>query len=357
MPISQLSVHQFRNLSVAKLSLSPAFNFVIGDNGSGKTNFLEAIYMLSHGRAFRHLQANRIIQHNRQKLALHAKIRLHGNLVSIGVAKNRNGDSQFKINQQHSVKTAELAQLLPLQLITPEGFDLLTGGPKYRRAFLDWGCFHHFPAFFATWNQLRRLLKQRNALLRQTTSYAELRHWDNALTHTANQLSEFRRIYLTYILTELLKTTQLFLPEYEFNCQYYPGWDESKTYESVLSSHFERDKLMAHTVYGPHKADIRLKCSNILAEDLLSRGQLKLLVCALRLAQGEFYTRQTGQSCLYLIDDFASELDENKRILLAKRLKETQAQVFITAINKTQIAHMIDENDKIFYVKYGKITS
>lgn len=353
MPISQLYIHQFRNIAAATLTPSPAFNFVVGGNGSGKTSFLESIYLLGHGRAFRHLHANRIIQHNQSQLAVHAKIQLGDTFTTIGVAKNRNGDSQFKINQDDKVKTADLAQVLPLQLITPEGFDLLTGGPKYRRAFLDWGCFHQFPDFFWIWNQLRRLVKQRNALLRHTQSYAELRHWDQALIETAMQLSQFRRTYLTHIVPELVKTVQLFLPEYEFDCQYYPGWDDSKSYAALLCSHYERDKLMAYTVFGPHKADLQLKCGHIAASDLLSRGQLKLLVCALRLAQGEFYTKQTGRSCLYLIDDFASELDENKRILLAKRLKATRAQVFITAINKAQITHMIDENDKIFYVESG----
>ena len=88
---------------------------------------------------------------------------------------------------------------------------------------------------------------------------------------------------------------------------------------------------------------------------MLSRGQLKLLMCALRLAQGEFFTRQSGQRCLYLLDDFASELDAGRRQLLATRLKATQAQVFVSAITAEQVNDMIDANSKMFSVEHGKI--
>ncbi len=90
-------------------------------------------------------------------------------------------------------------------------------------------------------------------------------------------------------------------------------------------------------------------------EDLLSRGQLKLLMCALRLAQGEFLTSQSGRRCIYLIDDFASELDESRRRLLAERLKATQAQVFVSAISAGHVIDMSDEKGKMFRVEQGKI--
>ena len=80
------------------------------------------------------------------------------------------------------------------------------------------------------------------------------------------------------------------------------------------------------------------------------------MICALRLAQGEYYSKQSAQPCVYLIDDFASELDHHKRALLAKRLKMANSQVFITAVSQDQVTHMIDENDKIFHIKSGIIS-
>lgn len=78
---------------------------------------------------------------------------------------------------------------MPMQLITPEGFTLLNGGPKYRRAFLDWGCFHNEPGFFTARSNLKRLLKQRNAALRRVTRYEQLRPWDKELIPLAEQIS------------------------------------------------------------------------------------------------------------------------------------------------------------------------
>ncbi|WP_392566030.1 DNA replication/repair protein RecF [Utexia brackfieldae] len=356
MAISTILIHHFRNIAQAQLDLSSQFNFLVGDNGSGKTSFLEALYMLGHGRAFRHQQSNRVIQHEMPELVVHGKIILNQQQHSIGISKSRSGENRVKIDGDEGFKIAELAQLLPIQLITPEGFELLNGGPKYRRAFLDWGCFHHYPEFFTLWNNLRRLIKQRNAALRQISHYSQLKHWDKELIPVANQVSQIRQHYADNIIPKLIETAKLFLPEYTIECQYYQGWDKQTDYADVLAHQFERDKQLTYTSLGPHKADLRLKSQHIPVEDLLSRGQLKLLVCALRLAQGEFYTKQEKQACIYLIDDFASELDKDKRTLLAKRLKQTAAQVFITAVSEDQIAHMLDENDKIFHVKYGIIS-
>lgn len=116
---------------------------MVGANGSGKTSVLEAIYTLGHGRAFRSLQAGRVIRHDCSAFVLHGRIDDGGGRErAVGLSKDRQGDSKVRIDGSDGHKVAELAQMLPMQLITPEGFTLLNGGPKYRRAFLDWGCFH-----------------------------------------------------------------------------------------------------------------------------------------------------------------------------------------------------------------------
>ncbi|EBV1760833.1 DNA replication and repair protein RecF, partial [Salmonella enterica subsp. enterica serovar Newport] len=133
------------------------------------------------------------------------------------------------------------------------------------------------------------------------------------------------------------------------------GWDKETDYSELLQRQFERDRALTYTASGPHKADLRIRADGVPVEDLLSRGQLKLLMCALRLAQGEYFTRQSGQQCLYLLDDFASELDAGRRLLLAHRLKATQAQVFVSAITPEQVSDMADENSRLFVVEKGKI--
>ncbi|MBP6121665.1 MULTISPECIES: DNA replication/repair protein RecF [Providencia] len=358
MIFSRLLIRDFRNIEDADLSLANGFNFLIGPNGSGKTSVLEAIYTLGHGRAFRSIQANRVIRHEQEQFILHGKLShldAERKDLSLGLSKNREGESKVRIDGTDGHKIAELAKLLPMQLITPEGFTLLNGGPKYRRAFIDWGCFHNNSLFFSVWSDLKRLLKQRNAALRQVTRYDQIRHWDKQLAPLSEQISQWRHEYIAGIAGNIEQTCQQFLPEFSLSVSFQRGWDKDIDYSVQLERQFERDRALTYTASGPHKADLRIRANGTPVEDMLSRGQLKLLMCALRLAQGEYFTQQSGQRCLYLLDDFASELDSGRRQLLAARLKATQAQVFVSAITSEQVNDMIDVNSKMFSVEHGKI--
>ncbi|KFX13043.1 recombination protein F [Pectobacterium parvum] len=356
MALTRLLIKDFRNIEAADLALVPGFNFLVGANGSGKTSVLEAIYTLGHGRAFRSIQAGRVIRHDQPEFVLHGRIDGTETEQSVGLSKNRQGDSKVRIDGSDGHKVAELAQLLPIQLITPEGFTLLNGGPKFRRAFLDWGCFHNEPGFFATWSNMKRLLRQRNAALRQVSHYGQLRAWDQELVPLAERISEWRAQYAKAIANDIATTCTQFLPEFSLSFSFQRGWDKESEYAELLERQFERDRMLGYTALGPHKADFRIRASGVAVEDMLSRGQLKLLMCALRLAQGEFLTRQNGLRCLYLIDDFASELDSTRRRLLAERLKATHAQVFVSAVSAEQIEDMVGEKGKMFRVEQGKIT-
>lgn len=354
MSINRLIIRDFRNIDHAELAPAPGFNFLIGANGSGKTSILEAIYTLGHGRAFRSIQTARVVQHEKSAFVLYG--RLSGeHQQNLGLSKDRSGATQVRIDGTDGHRIAELAQLLPMQLITPEGFTLLTGGPKYRRAYIDWGCFHRYPGFFSAWNTLRRLLKQRNAALRQVNHYQQLRPWDQELIPLAQQISEWRAEYSQAIAVEIQATCREFLPEYSLQFSYLRGWEKESDYAELLARQFERDRALTYTTSGPHKADFRIRAAGTPVEDLLSRGQLKLLMCALRLAQGEYLTQLSGRQCIYLIDDFASELDEYRRKLLSERLKATAAQVFVSAISLEHVIDMNDEKGKMFSVEKGKI--
>jgi len=355
MALTRLLIKDFRNIEQADLQLAPGFNFLVGANGSGKTSVLEAIYTLGHGRAFRSLQAGRVIRHDEAAFVLHGRLEGKEREISVGLTKNRAGDSKVRIDGSDGHKVAELAQLLPMQLITPEGFTLLNGGPKYRRAYVDWGCFHNTPGFFNAWSNLRRLLKQRNAALRQVSRYSQIRPWDQELVPLAEQISQWRAEYSAAISAEITATCSQFLPEFDLRFSFQRGWDKESDYGELLERNFERDRALTYTASGPHKADFRIRAEGTPVEDLLSRGQLKLLMCALRLAQGEFLTSQSGRRCVYLIDDFASELDDSRRRLLAERLKATQAQVFVSAISAEHVIDMTDEKGKMFRVEQGKI--
>lgn len=358
MPLSRLIINNFRNLQAVEMEPESGFNFIVGNNGSGKTSLLESIFYLGHGRSFKSHIGNRIIRHETEEFVLHGKIDEVQHSWSVGIRKTRAGETTLKINGEDGNKIADLAHLLPMQVIIPEGLTLLNGGPTYRRAFLDWGLFHQQPEFYTYWANLKRLLKQRNAALHQISSYAELKAWDIELVPLAHIVSDMRARYAEALLPEIEKTCRFFLPEAEISVGFYQGWEKGADYADILVQGFERDRHLGYTMLGPQKADFRFRANGLPVEDVLSRGQLKLLMCALRLAQGEYLVRQKERHCLFLIDDFASELDPSKRELLAHRLRESGSQVFVTAITKDQLNQMQwqeNERDRFFYIHEGTI--
>jgi len=355
--LHKLQIQHFRNLSQTEIYPSGGMNLLLGLNGSGKSSVLEAIHYLSLGRSFRTHLTNRVIMQGEKAFTLFAQLELDEQTISIGLQKDRQGDSQLKIGGKSADKLAQLASLLPLQLIHPEGYNLLTGGPQQRRAFIDWGVFHVEQAFFPLWGKVRRLLKQRNALLRQSSHYAPLAYWDQQLAEFSETLSVFRQQYCQALLPLVQQICQELLPEYTFQATFHAGWQQEQGLHLLLQEGFERDRQLGHTAIGPHRADLRLRAEGVPVQDLLSRGQLKLLVCALRLAQGLYLRQNSEKTCLFLIDDFASELDAEKRYVLAKRLQQCESQVFITAIDQQPLQEMMQEFDcRLFHVKQGNIT-
>lgn len=358
MALSRLIINHFRNLTAVDLELSCGFNFLVGENGSGKTSLLEAIFYLGHGRSFKSHISNRIIHYDQDKFVLFGNIEEAKHQWSVGIQKTRQGDTTLKINGEDGKKISDLAHLLPMQIITPEGLTLLNGGPSYRRAFLDWGLFHQYTEFYSLWANLKRLLKQRNAALQQVRHYAELKPWDIELVKIAHRVSELRANYAEALRPEIEKTCQFFLPELEISVSFHQGWEKESDYGEILAQGFERDRNIGYTMVGPQKADFRFKANGLPVEDVLSRGQLKLLMCALRLAQGEYLIAQKERQCLFLVDDFASELDPTKRELLAHRLRQSGSQVFVTAITKDQLQQMQwqeQDKDRLFQVQNGNI--
>ena len=354
MQLVRLKANCFRNLAELDLEFSPCFNFIYGPNGSGKSSLLEAIYFLSLGRSFRSNLASRAIQYQAKSFNLFSVI-IGQCSTTLGLEKIRQGKTKIKIgNNVNSV--SELAKLLPLQLINPNSYHLLSGGPRARRQFIDWGVFHVEPQFFRVWQRFQQILKQRNAGLQQQIPTNQITIWDAELVEAANELTLMRDKYiqqLTPLITELLNKL---LTLQGLNIDFYQGWDKKFSLSSIIANSIGRDYKLAYTQFGPHRADLLIKLNGNPAHEVLSRGEQKLLTCALQLAQGILLKNITTKSCIYLFDDLFAELDSSKQNILMHLLQSLESQVFITAIEETLIKGLETRVlGKIFQIKQGKI--
>lgn len=360
MPLKRLSVTAVRNLHPVTIFPSPRINILSGANGSGKTSLLEAVHILGLARSFRSTRLQPVIQYEQNACTVFAEIeRPSVPLCSMGITRNKQADYEIRVNGQNVKSTAQLAETLPLQLINPDSFRLLEGAPKQRRQYLDWGVFHVEHRFLPAWQRLQKSLKQRNSLLRRgRIERSMLSPWETELVAAGEQIDLFRREYISQlkpvfeaVLGELLQLDGLSL-------SYYRGWDKERSLAEVLDSQFDRDLSIGHTQSGPQRADLRLRIQGLNAAEVLSRGQQKLVVCALKLAQGRMlkeFGRQ--QDCVFLVDDLPSELDQNHRQALCSLLESLDCQVFITCVEPEPLLNCWKKETPLsmFHVEHGHI--
>ncbi|MCF6751898.1 DNA replication/repair protein RecF [Pseudomonas stutzeri] len=360
MSLTRLSVTGVRNLQPVTLAPSPRINILHGDNGSGKTSLLEAIHLLGLARSFRSTRLNPVIAYEHPSCTVFGETQLaSGQLCALGVARERGGDLRIRINGQNARSMSELADTLPLQLINPDSFRLLEGAPKLRRQFLDWGVFHVEYRFLGAWQRVQQALRQRNSWLRRGTLDAVSQAaWTRELAQASDEIDGYRRRYIQVFKPVFERTLAALLQLEELQLSYYRGWDKERSLEEVLDASVDRDRALGHTQAGPQRADLRLRIGGHNAADVLSRGQQKLVVCALKIAQGHLVTEAKRGQCIYLVDDLPSELDDQHRQALCELLEQLDCQVFITCVDSTvlQAGWKAETPVSMFHVEHGRIT-
>jgi DNA replication and repair protein RecF len=329
MILSQLHIHSLRSITQARIDLHPRCNIFVGKNGSGKTSLLEAIYMLGTGHSFRTREITPVIQDGQESLTVFSKTD-DGSTISL--QKSRSNPTVILRNQAPCKRASELAYSLPCLLLYQDIFQIMDAGPAVRRSLLDWGLFHVKPEYLVTLNEYRKILKQRNALLRQNAPRSQFVPWDNLLVTYALQLHALRSEYISRLSLEF-KRFLVELTGTACDIQYYNGWDKrdrSLNLHDVLNAQFASDQQRQYTQAGPHQADLLFRSADYKASQILSRGQQKICLIALKLAQSCLLAKP----CLYLLDDITAELDEAHVQRLLQSLLSVEGQLFITCINK-----------------------
>ena len=356
--IRQLQITSFRNISEAKLDFAPHLNLIAGDNGSGKSSLLEAVHYAGLGRSFRNTRQTPVIQHDKNSCAVYC---LLDNAASLGLSKTNKGASEIRVNGEKASTSAELARLLPLQLLNAETFQLLEGGPKARRQFIDWGVFHVEHRFHDAWRNFKRCLQNRNTLLRKQAGTSEMAPWNHEFCRLAEVIDDFRHSYLEIYLPELAKTISRLVQQDGLEFRYSRGWKSELSILEAIERSWDRDRIVGHTTAGPHRADLKIKIDSQPAASILSRGQQKLVASAMKLAQGAHLANLSGNICVYLIDDLPAELDRKNRRKVCAVLHDLGGQVFITGTEKTELIDTLQTSgfdameSKLFHVKHGRI--
>lgn len=352
--LDRLLITGVRNLRPCSLSLS-RLNLFYGDNGSGKTSLLEAVHLLAIGKSFRSHQIRKVIQYGQEQCTIFSRL---DQGQQLGILKGIDGSQTLKRNGQLVANLAQLAYDLPIQLIDPESMSLLDSGAKPRRQLLDWLVFHVEHNFFSTWQRYQRALLQRNALLKKDkVDELEWQVWEQELAINAQSLHQMRQRIFDDWLKFVHQACVILLPQYQLTIGYIAGFDTSQNLQSMLAESREKDKQRGFTQIGAQRADIQIKTELGLAESVLSRGQRKLLVCALRLAQVA-YLNSYQKKCVVLLDDLSSELDKQARSRLLVMLHELGAQMLITAVEADDIWPLLLELDgqaKLFHVEQGEV--
>jgi len=342
-----------RNLQAGRLSLHPQLNLIVGANASGKTSLLEAIHILGTGKSFRTNRIERVIQHETEKLTVFG--RHISNDVEQTLGYQRQGSArEIQVNGTHNTQLATLAQSLPLQVISPDTHFSFLKHAKYRRASIDWGLFHVEPDFYAVWSRHQRLLKQRNAALKQGEKRLDM--WDEPLASAGEDIHKRRQRYLQRLQPRIEHQRDALLPGEEIALRLRSGWRQGQPLTEVLSEDLDRDREQGFTRSGAHRADLEWLLSGQDARQEASQGQWKLLTLVLRLAQLEDFVEQTKRDCILLLDDLPAELDPERRLMVMSLLATLPLQLFATT---TELGHLVTEgwrDHATFHVERGKIS-
>ena len=361
MNLSQLQINNIRNLHRVRLDDLQQVNVFFGVNGAGKTSILEAIHLLGMGRSFRGASVKPLISHGCPSCTVFGSTTtvLKKNLA-LGVQRSANGEVLIKVGGRAVRTAAQLVEHFPLQTINADSFNLLTGAPQTRRQYLDWGVFHVEHQFFSQWQRFQRCIKQRNNLLRHgKISTAEVAVWTRDLAASGMAVGLYREAYFSKLKPKFLEIMTVLAPELAgLDLRYRQGWDKRQTYDQALEASLHADCDRGYTHVGPQRADIKVTIDSRPAADVLSRGQQKLVVCALKLAQGQLKGPKGSGECAYLIDDLKSELDEQHCKLVCGLLSAMQVQVFVTCIERDDIASVWPKCDRlnVFHVEHGTVS-
>ncbi len=359
MIIKSIELADFRNYDTLNLTFDKGTNILYGDNAQGKTNILEAIYVVATTKSHKGSKDKDIINFNKEEAHIRAYIEKDEVETRIDMHLRSSKSKGIAIDGTKIKKAAELLGLLNVVFFSPEDLGIIKNGPAERRRFVDMELCQLDNFYLYNLNSYNKIVNQRNKLLKDLYFNPALKEtlniWDSQLVSFGSKIIERRQIFvdqLNEIIYDIHK--KLSGDKEELRIKYEP--DESiEEFEQQLRYSQERDIKLKQTCVGPHRDDFSFIVGDIDIRKFGSQGQQRTAALSLKLAEIELVKKLTKDTPVLLLDDVLSELDANRQNYLLNSIGDIQTIITCTGLD--EFINNRFEIDKIYRVTDGTVTS
>ena len=364
MQVKSITISQFKNLKEVGISFSSRFNCFVGDNGAGKTNIVDALYLLSMTKSFFNSTDAMNIRHGDDFFSVRASYVRNDEPLELLCSYSTSSKKSFKRNGKQYEKLGDHIGFVPLVMVSPEDIDLILGGSEVRRKWLDMVISQCDSEYLFTLMKYNKVLQQRNTLLK---SMQGLIACDSSLIEVWDErLVEFGEV----ILKLRLQFVNEFSPIFDKYYKAVSGGNESVSLaykESVKSGQLAKslvdslgkDAAIGYTSVGIHKDDLSMQLGEYPIRKVGSQGQKKSFIIALKFAMYEWLMQRKGVKPLLLLDDIFDKLDPSRvRAILNIVSSDTFGQVFITDTRRESVETMLatlGADFSIFEIEKGEV--
>jgi DNA replication and repair protein RecF len=355
--LARLKVRDFRNYKRLDAEFSPGFHLFLGDNAQGKTNILEAVYLLATLRSFRGVGGAQLVRHGEKGYFIGAAITAatdHEIRMYWSVA-----EKQLSLDGQPVRKLTDYFGVLRAVVFCTEDLQLVKGTGRMRRRFLDLLLAQTHAGYLPLLQRYTQALRSRNAILKQRApDEMALESFSRELVQLGNQMIDLRKELLPKISPlARLAYRRISHDAEELRLDYQPSVKADFAIELAQSR--DRERSYRATLIGPHRDDVQLSLDEKSAAKFASEGQKRSLAIALKMAQAQYLSGVHGVAPILLIDDVMGELDAKRRagfLPLLERVEKTQGQVFMTA-TEANWPRELERNLKIWKVDHGTLSA
>ena len=357
--VESLALSAFRNYPSLDLSLSTGFNVVSGPNAQGKTNLLEALYLVGTTRLLRGQRDAEAIQDGEERSSVEAT--LAGSGTRLGVALERGARKRARVNGLALPRAADLIGRLPVVCVSAADMAIVRGEPADRRLFLDLELSALSPAYLRHFAGYKRAQEQRGALLRhsreRTVPAETFEPWEAQMAAHGAHLRGAREDYVARLVAPTREVHARMGGGEALDLRYEPR-DEAQD-EAALVEAFAANRAgevaRGASLVGPHRDDLRIGVEGRDARTFGSQGQQRTAVIALKLATLDVAREERGVPPLLLLDDILSDLDAARRAMLVDVVLDRAAQAVLTCTEASAAGERILERARTFEVRAGSV--